>query len=261
MVALTHFPPGAVGYGKSLTSVYLDALDNSCLEKVGRLVDLKAGAAPTIALDLGGAQGTVSVEMAKRGAEVIFVDLIDKPGAIEDEQLDPAIRSRITAYPKTNVKDLSSHHMEGRKADVVYSQRCLHFLTFAEQAALLRNIKEHYATKNCVFFISLASTECDLGIGYKGAHHPINAPERHTIPTSPQAAEAHITQPMTLYKNEEEIQQLMKAAGLKATSIIKSESGVYKIVAESYRAIGRSALALTGPTPQTAHYESPSCHR
>lgn len=231
----------APGFGFDVCSVVEDTLDRDCLSAVERLQGIKAGAAPVVALDIGGGHGAMSVKMAERGALVTLCDPIEQP--LHLLEAPKAVRQRIHHARKplgalecSDVRGCG----EGHRVDIIYSQRMLHYLTYDELKSALTKCREQYAARNCKLFLSVTGVESALGDEHPGNPYPLGDTRRHAMLEGPVSLNDQILHPVTFYRPEE-FKALLEACGFKNVQISVSERGTIKAEAENGRAIGRSA--------------------
>lgn len=236
--------PANRGFGMDVATDREDDLDRACLAHVQTIVDSKAGAAPTLVMDVGGGNGFMSVKMANAGATVTLVDPIESPVHVAN-----AASPHIRHVPKI-VQHIAKSDVLGfddaNKVDIVYAQKSFHYMPYSDALKTLRLVRENYASRQCKLFISLSAVDCALGLGYeeKVGHLPITSDGRHIVPENQDAAHLGISHPMTLYR-ETEVRQLLEEAGFKNISITKSDYGTFKAIAENELALDRGASERT----------------
>lgn len=213
------------GYGADIATDREDDLDRACLAQVERLFAAKG---VVLALDIGGGHGSMSVKMADRGALVTLVDPIPHPIHVLN-RASPNIRHAAKKIQELAPPDILG--FDGRKLDIIYGQRCLHYLPYAEALATLQKLRGEYAAPRCGIFLSFSSLDCALAkSGYAGRDFPVTSPQRHCVPQNEEAAYLGICHPMTLYRKEE-VAQLLSEAGFGNIDITQSAYGNFKALA------------------------------
>ncbi len=216
------------GFGKDVATDREDDLDRACLQSIIHLVSRRADATPTLVLDVGGANGSMSVKMANRSAVVTMIDPISHPLHIANCPL-PNIRHVAKKIQDIDEQDILC--LKGNKLDIIYAQKVFHYMPYVEALETLKRLRKKFGSEDCRLFISLSSLDCPLGtFGYAGRGHHLH--ERYAIPLNDEAAHLGISHPMTLYRREE-VELLLKAAGFKNIEVTESEYGTFKASAQN----------------------------
>ena len=204
-------------YGQDIATARWDWLDISCVRYAARHKRRPTTQHTPIAVDLGCGQGLMALTLRDLGYRVIACDLrinATVQAALGDDAYEGDFRNVPWA--------------ELPAPDIVYSQRALHYIPYAEAAALLTTLTRK---PGCAVYISLAGYDSKLGDGYPDRHKPVQVRFAPLAPEPRQATD--ISAPLCLY-TPEDAAQLIAETGLLATGIWSSEFGNIKIMAGQY---------------------------
>lgn len=204
-------------HGGDIASQRIDDLDRACL---AFCVALGPGAA---AVDIGCGLGAQGFRLAVLGATVSLCDPVDICGRIARfNALFPASPAR---FLQRDARDLTAADFD-QPLDIVYSQRAIHYLRFAEARevlAMLRGVCSPHAR----FFISASGIDTELGDGYAGT--ACDVAER-MAPLAPELAAKHgVYDDICLY-SAEDLARLGQESGLEVLSVTASPFGNKKAI-------------------------------
>ena len=211
----------AHGYGIAISVERQDGLDDAAIEYAATLVPEmgSAGARPGV-YDLGAGSGVMAERFARLGCVVVACDLLPMPSLREFARRTGFMAERHVVSADVRAVDWAEYPA----ANVVYSQRFLHYLRFAEAAALLGDVSARSA--HCRVFFSVSGMRSELADGY-----PESPVARRFAPLEAAMQEKHgITHPVCLYTVDDAV-QLAEAGGLAVSRLWLSEFGNVKVVA------------------------------
>lgn len=201
-------------YGQDIAAARWDWLDISCVRYAARHKRRVTTEHTPIAVDLGCDQGLMALTLRDMGYRVIACDL----------RITDTIRATLgdDAY-EGDFRNVPWAELPA--PDIVYSQRALHYVPYAEAVALLTTLTRK---PGCAAFISLAGYHSELGKYYPHLHKPVHERFAHLAPEPREAT--NISAPLCLY-TPENAAQLIAEIGLVATGLWSSEFGNIKIMA------------------------------
>lgn len=208
----------ALGFGADISSQRIDDLDSESIAFASKLKK------PFYAIDLGCGYGAHSARFAKVGANVIAVDIADQSANIAESLEKEGLASDAIRFMRINVLDDLSWMAP---ADIIYSQRMIHYFKFNQALNLMANLHRKLKTTGKLF-ISASGINSELGNGYPdkltSLHDRFNT-------LNPEMAKKHgITSPVCLY-SEEDLRNLLEQAGFRVTKIWASAFGNIKAIA------------------------------
>ena len=155
-------------YGQDIASTRWDLLDIRCVRYAARHKRKIATKHTPTAVDLGCGQGMMAMTLRDLGYRVIACDL----------RISEIIKATLgtDAYEGDFGK---IQWLELPAPDIVYSQRALHYVPYAEAAALLATLTRK---PGCAAFISLSGYHSELGHNYPHLHKPVQERFAHLAP-------------------------------------------------------------------------------
>jgi len=178
-----------------------------------------------VAIDLGCGLGFQGIRLAILGWPSFLYDMLD-------------IHDRIAlAREVVGVQGLEFRKLDLRQASdtdfpptigLVYSQRFIHYLRFAESSLLLEIVARKLCSSGRLF-LSASGIESELGLGYTASEDPVEV--RFGV-LAPEMQEKHtIFESVCLYR-EEELQDLVLPHGFRVVKIWSSPFGNVKGIFE-----------------------------
>ena len=209
--------PTSGRHGGDIASQRIDDLDLACLQ---HCVALGPGAQ---AVDIGCGLGAQGFRLAALGAAVTLRDPVDIAERIgQFNELFPAAEVRFLCC---DARDLRAADF-AQPLDIVYSQRAIHYLRFAEACALLE-ILRGVCRPDARFFISASGIDTELGDGYAGKASDV---ADRMAPLSPSMAAKHGVHDKIYLYALDDLARLGEAAGLDVISVTASAFGNKKAV-------------------------------
>lgn len=150
----TRAPAASRGWGLDIASQRKDELDRLALAHVrGRL---RANEQALTAYDLGCGEGAASRWFLAAGCTVVAID----------RRISNALVQLAAENPRLTVVEGDLRSVKWNELpppDVVYSQRCLHYLRFHEAVGCLKSAARE---GKCMFFVSFSGMDSELGLKY-----------------------------------------------------------------------------------------------
>ena len=209
--------PTSGRHGGDISSQRIDALDAACLEYYQSL-----GAAAS-AVDIGCGRGAQGFRLAALGASVTLCDPVDIAARVS--RFNGLFPANPVRFLQCDARDLSASDF-AQPLDIVYSQRAIHYLRFAEARALLETLRG-VCRPHARFFISASGVDTELGDGYAGAASDV---AERMAPLSPAMAAKHGVHDEICLYSQDNLARLGEAAGLEVISVTASEFGNKKAV-------------------------------
>lgn len=204
-----HVYSSPTGFGVDVASARRDDLDKKCLAVVAALPSATL-------LDLGCGLGGFAQAAAEAGAKVTAIDQHD----FSKEFADTDVR-----FIQARLQDLEAVLVD-EKFSVVYCQRTIHYLPYAEALEVLRFLHT-ISDQLCISATGLGS---EAGRRYAPANLPI---EGRFAPLAPDIAEKlMINEPVCLY-SEEEFAGLLRQAGWQIEKLWSSAFGNIKAICKT----------------------------
>lgn len=211
--------PVAAGFGVDISSQRLDDLDMRTLDAILAFRTAHGGG-PAV-FDLGCGLGAQTIRMASAGAAVFAFDVTDNGAALTAQAEEAGCRDLVNFYTKDIRQGFTDVPVQ---PDIVYSQRTLHYLAFADAEAVLRGLVQQ-ATAGARFFLSASGLRSELGDGYPDKERA--AAERYA-PLAPAMQEKHSMRgPICLY-DVVDMALLLEYAGLVPVNVYTSPFGNVK---------------------------------
>jgi 2-polyprenyl-3-methyl-5-hydroxy-6-metoxy-1,4-benzoquinol methylase len=212
------------GYGIDVATQRGDFLDGSAVRRIKSLVGRPHGAAVR-ALDAACASGGQARRMAKAGAFVTAVDLLDYGPDI----LSAAANEGLIGieFVQADLRDVDLYGKLGR-FDVIVAQRFIHYLPFSEAVHVVKLFKSALVGDGKLY-LSASGLRSELGRDYQGASV---LTERFSPLSQPMSDKHGIHGKVCLYE-EEDLAALFKASGMEAEKIYTSPFGNIKAIAHS----------------------------
>ncbi len=209
-------------HGGDISSQRVDELDHCSIDFVAQR---RGGGAMPVAVDIGGGHGAQARRMARAGASALLIDLTDQQASAEDFNRELG-RSAIRSF-KGDVRDIDVRTL-CPPLDVIYSQRMMGCIRYAELRDLLKVLFEH-ANPGARCFLSASGLETEFGLTYP--HRDLPVAERWASIT-PEMAEKHqMYAPECLYRDLE-LAELVAACGFTVLRAWQSTFGTPKVIAE-----------------------------
>lgn len=217
----TSITAGA-GHGIDVASQRADDLDLACLSFIKERLERNGGVR---AADIGCGHGGQALRMARLGAVVDCLDLVDqfeltkKMAVSENLNLSFHIGD-ILASDKILTSNLTA----------VICQRTIHYLSYIDAVVALQNVRS-LLQPSAKLFLSASGLNSELGVGYPHANRVIHARQACL---SPVVADKHnIHEPVCLY-TEQDMHQLLTEAGFTVERIYTSPFGNIKAIARHH---------------------------
>lgn len=216
------FIPTTGSHGANIAAQRVDELDDASLQFVKQTVAQKGSCC---AVDIGGAMGIHSRRMAKAGANVTLIDLVDQTkGLIADTNAE--LGREAIRFIQGDVRTLDPA-LRPDGVDAVYSQRMLSFIPYPDAVRMIEAVRPH-VKEGGRFFLSAAGLNSELGQGYVDAGRPV---AQRFGPLAPAIAQKNLmTNPVCLY-TVDEFTAMLEKAGLKVERAWASEFGNVKAIA------------------------------
>lgn len=210
---------GAPGHGGAISSQREDRLDTLALQQARELLAIGRGRPPVV-YDVGCGEGTMAIKFADLGCEVIACDLEPSPALYEYARRSGRLMPRHLLAEDARAVNWSALPAP----DVVYTQRFLHYLRFADAVTLLRMLT---APADCHAYVSMSGLHSELGTRYPAA--PL--PSRFACLEREMAEKHGITEPVCLY-TKEDAERLARQCGLTILQLWLSDFGNVKLIAK-----------------------------
>jgi cyclopropane fatty-acyl-phospholipid synthase-like methyltransferase len=212
----------AEGFGGDISSQRIDELDKACLQEV-----LNRAGQEVVVVDLGAGRGSQSMRLAALGAKVTAIDIYDIGEYAQ--QVSSLLPQGEFHFIHKDINEVSDEDIPS-KISIIYSQRTLHYLRFAEAQRVLSFLRSRMTEGGKLFF-SIASVKSELQQGYEEERKTVT--ERFGY-LSPRNQRKHqITKPLCLYSHEE-VQTLIRVSGFETLSVKASDFGTFKACAQVF---------------------------
>lgn len=205
-------------HGSDISSQRIDDLDRAALRFV---LERDAPRAPAVAVDIGAGLGAQTARFAALGLQVTMIDLVERADFVRKVNSLYG-EGRVTSIVG-DVRRLSNDCLP-LEIDLLYSQRTIHYMRFAEAVGVLRAFAERMTT-HARLFLSCACSASELAEGYPAIDVRI---EDRLAPLAPFMAKKHnVLEPLCLYSREE-FGDLAERAGFYPLEITQSQFGTLK---------------------------------
>ncbi|MCY4155399.1 MAG: hypothetical protein OXD47_01975 [Gammaproteobacteria bacterium] len=209
-----------LGYGGEICSQRIDSLDRMAIHEATRLADLMEEKRPVI-YDIGSGLGTMSMKFAEIGCTVITCSMEPMPYLRRFAQETGAIMPGHILQTDARSVDWTVFP----EANIIYSQRFLHYIRFHQAVKLIRSVTDR--ADSCGVYLSISGLSSELGFGYFRA--PLE--NRFGYLSKEMAHKHNIHQKVCLY-DMDDAQLLMVLCGLTITRLWLSDFGNIKIQAK-----------------------------
>ena len=205
-------------FGHDVSSQRFDDLDKSCIEFA---IDcLKYKRKKNIAIDLGCGLGIQGLRLGLLGYVTHVYDIAPLPQVIREINLHyPLCKVRSL---RTDLRDIKKNQFP--QADIVYSQRFLHYLRYNDAKMLLHKIFEVMRNDGRLF-LSVSGLHSEIGQNHP--HREVSIEERYAKLPTELAAHHDIHEAMCPY-SEGELVTLCRSVGFSCLSASCSEFGNVK---------------------------------
>jgi hypothetical protein len=224
--------PTADGRGADIASQRQDELDLAALAEARARA---AGGEKVVALDLGGGFGAHSIRLAEAGASVTMIDVADMASSAFARS---AAKERL-AFLKKDFRAITPADLPDG-LQILYSQRAIHYVRYAEALALLKLAAAKMAPGGAVF-LSAAGHGTEYGLTYPDRDKPVE--ERFALVTPDMRAKHAIAHEIATYR-EEDAAKLLAEAGFVDVKVTRSSFGNIKATARK-----PAAAAVLRPIP------------
>jgi 2-polyprenyl-3-methyl-5-hydroxy-6-metoxy-1,4-benzoquinol methylase len=208
------------GHGIDVAVQREDYLDGSAIRQIRSLV---AGGNTVRALDAACAAGGQARRMAKAGAAVTAVDLHADGHALLRAASDEGL-TKID-FIQADLRDPALYQRIGQ-FDLIIAQRFIHYLPFAEAVNVITFFR-HALLPDGKLYISASGLCSELGQHYPGAE---DVAKRFAALWPPMADKHGIHDKVCLYE-EQDMQALLAAGGMRAEKLYASPFGNLKVIA------------------------------
>lgn len=206
------------GFGVDVASQRLDDLDTAALiileerrKAFGRATALEVGCGPGFGM---------ARRFIEAGAEAMTIDAVDYSAEAD------ALQLQGLSFKVGDIKAPSDWGLKHEKFDLFFSQRTVHYVTFAEALDMLRFMRQ-YLLPGAGVAISASGLDSELGEGYTHRKHRL---EERFAPLAPHMQEKHgIRKPVCLY-TAPDLEKLVVMAGMKPVNVYQSAFGNIKLV-------------------------------
>ncbi len=210
-----------------------DELDERAIEYASVLIK-ESGDKIFYAADIGSSPYCPqALRLASIGLRVDAFDL--EPVMPEVYQIARHLKGKVH-YIQKNLLDLSSEDFL-HSYTLVYSHRCLFFLTFYQAKDIIRDFLVHSEIR-ARFFLSFGNLNSSIAEGYKDRHKPVS--KRFAQLDNEISRAAEINKPVCLYTAEEVKNNLLNDFPIKIIDTIEaidSANGI-KIIFEKVKHLG-----------------------
>lgn len=207
------------GHGIDVASQRADDLDLACLEFVQTLL---AKSSQVRAADIGCGHGSFALRMARAGATVECLDLVDQ---FELTKRMALAESLAMYFHVGDIRDADK--LITQPVSAVLCQRTIHYLDYQSALVTITKLKSRIAPGGKLF-ISASGIYSELGNNY--AHSALNVTNRYAPLSEQMAAKHKIFAPVCLY-SETDMETLLAAAGFIVEHVYSSPFGNVKAVA------------------------------
>lgn len=206
------------GYGVDVSSVRIDDLDRKILFHIKHKSDAKV-------LDLGCGWGGQSVRMAKAGAEVVAVDLVDLTDHFADLRASEQPALEKLDFIQADIGCLRESLSSAKFTDA-YANRTLHYLDYKKTLETLKYLREITSDR---LYVSVSGISSALGDYYPTKNRALAERFAHLEREAQETFQ--LLKPICLY-SEVEFAGLLAASGWRALELYESAFGNLKAVCE-----------------------------
>lgn len=210
-------------YGVDIAAQRADDLDNMAILRLAYQNGLTR---KPRALDAGGAAGGQGIRMAEAGATVVCLDISDYEAPFMAAAKTSGVakdcsffQCDLRGYP------VVEHH---KPFDVIVCQRMIHYVPFHDAVAIVKEFRRAMTPAGRLY-ISASGMGSELGDNYPGKDVPLAS---RYAPLADTMADKHaIRGPVCLY-SQDDMAELLVAAGLTVENVFASAFGNIKAVAK-----------------------------
>lgn len=206
----------ATGHGADIASQRADDLDMMSIERT-------RACAPVFAIDIACGAGGQAIRLAQAGATVVATDIVDMTEVIQASSAD--VPGKVN-FVKLDMRCLDKLHVE-LLADVIVCQRAIHYLPFHEAIGVIAGMKRLLSPDGRLY-LSASGIHSELGDGYAGRAADL---EERYAELAPAMRDKHGIHGTVCLYSEEDMVQLLTAAGLAPEAVFSSKFGNIKAVA------------------------------
>ena len=210
------------GYGNDVATQRGDFLDGSAVRHIRSLIGRPDGGAVR-ALDAACAAGGQARRMARAGALVTAVDLLDHRQDILDA--DAGEDPMGIEFVQADLRQVDLYARLGT-FDIIVAQRFIHYLPFAQAADVMRLFRSALNAEGKLY-LSASGLRSELGRHYEGTSALAT---RYAPLWQPMADKHRIHGNVCLYE-EADILALLEAGGMEAERIYTTPFGNIKTIA------------------------------
>ncbi len=207
-------------HGVDISSQRMDDLDRKCLQFA-----LEKNSDELAAVDLGCGLGIQGVRIALSGIKTLLIDFLDIESRIG--QCSGLLNLQNIQFLQKDARLLVPQDLP-EKIQILYSQRFIHYLKFAEAEALIAMVAGRMETGGRVF-LSASGIDTELADGYADRGKAVH--DRYAPLSEAMALKHQIHEPVCLY-SEMELKQLLKPYGFKEVLVWSSDFGNIKAIFE-----------------------------
>lgn len=207
------------GHGIDVASQRADDLDLACL---AFLQNLLATSHSLRAADIGCGHGGFALRMARTGAIVDCVDLVDQFDLTKKMALAESLSMR---FHVGDIRHADKFITESVSA--ILCQRTIHYLDYAAALATVKKLHTLIAPGGKLF-LSASGIHSELGSNY--IHGSLDIVGRYAQLSETMAAKHKIFAPVCLY-SEEDMRNLLVASGFVVENVYSSPFGNVKAIA------------------------------
>lgn len=207
--------------GVDIASQRRDDLDKACIKDVQSRVKKSL---PVNVMDLGAGYGTLSLAMAKLGADVHMVDL-NLSQARRQHSQSSDVKGRVLFLEKSFATlDASDFPSEG--LDVLYSQRSIHYIPYHQALETLKTCFNAMSSGGMIY-LSAAGYDTEYGLTYP---HRDRAVEDRFSALSVDMREKHGIEHKIVTFTTAEFSELVERAGFQTDRVWASTFGNIKLI-------------------------------
>ena len=213
------------GFGQLIAEVHLDQLDKEAVRFIRML--LRRGSVAPKALDIGCGAGAQALRMAEAGGYVLASDLFAEYGrSVERYRQEAELPEDRLKFQPLDLRSLPDP-VPDAPFDLVVCQRVLHYLTYDEAVAAVRELGKALTLKGRLY-VSVAGLASELSNGYPALGAPVR--ERFALLHPNQRVRHQCERPVCLY-SPDELRQMLREAGLEVSALWISRFGHIKAIA------------------------------